>query len=81
MELGCERGVGGDEGLVGDGVFIVERREGENGLEKEVQVEEEGWSGSGVSEQSGSDREGRTEAGTLLLRLATDFSEKFVIFA
>ena len=36
MELGCERGVGGDEGLVGDGVFIVERREGENGLEKEV---------------------------------------------
>ena len=31
-------------------------------------MEEEGWSGSGVSEQSGSDREGRTEAGTLLLR-------------
>ena len=44
-------------------------------------MEEEGWSGSGVSEQSGSDREGRTEAGTLLLRPATDFSEKFVIFA
>ena len=44
-------------------------------------MEEEGWSGSGVSEQSGSDREGRTEAGTLLLRPATYFSEKFVIFA
>ena len=31
------------------------------------------WRESGVSEQSGSDREGRTEAGTLLLRPATDF--------
>ena len=36
-------------------------------------MEEEGWSGSGVSEQSGSDREGRTEAGTLLLRPAPIF--------
>ena len=36
-------------------------------------MEEEGWSGSGVSEQSGSDREGRTEAGTLLLRPAPSF--------
>ena len=36
-------------------------------------MEEEGWSGSGVSEQSGSDREGRTEAGTLLLRPAPTF--------
>ena len=33
LELGC---VGGDEGLVGDGVFVGERGEGELGLEKEV---------------------------------------------
>ena len=36
LELGCGGGAGGDEGLVGDVVFIGERGEGELGLEKEV---------------------------------------------
>ena len=36
LELGCGGGVGGDEGLVGDGVYVGERGEDELGLEKEV---------------------------------------------
>ena len=35
LELGGG-GVGGDEGLVGDGVYVGERGEGELGLAKEV---------------------------------------------
>ena len=36
LEIGCGGGVGGDEGLVGDGVNVGERGEGELGLEEEV---------------------------------------------
>ena len=36
LELGCGGGVGGDGGLVVDGVYVGERGEGELGLEEEV---------------------------------------------
>ena len=36
LGIGCGGGVGGGEGLGGDGVYVGERGEGELGLEKEV---------------------------------------------
>ena len=46
LELGCGRGVGGDEGLVGDGVYVGERGEGELGLLKEVSLRRRGGVGA-----------------------------------